>query len=209
MVGREREIERMVQILARRKKNNPIITGEPGVGKSAIVEGLAARIAARKVPHLLLDKRIVALDMAAMVAGTQYRGQFEERLRRLIQELREHPEIILFIDEIHTIIGAGSAPGSLDAANMLKPALARGEVQCIGATTLGEYRKSIEKDGALERRFQKIMVEPTTEEETLVILANIKSRYEAHHHVTYTDEALEACVKLTSRYVSDLSLIHI
>lgn len=206
VVGREREIERMVQILARRKKNNPIITGEPGVGKSAIVEGLAARIAARKVPHLLLDKRIVALDMAAMVAGTQYRGQFEERLRRLIQELREHPEIILFMDEIHTIIGAGSAPGSLDAANMLKPALARGEVQCIGATTLGEYRKSIEKDGALERRFQKIMVEPTTEEETLVILANIKSRYEAHHHVTYTDEALEACVKLTSRYVSDRAL---
>lgn len=206
VVGREKEIQRLVQILCRRKKNNPVIIGEPGVGKSAIVEGLADRIAHRRVPHLLLNKRIVALDMASIVAGTQYRGQFEERLRRLIQELKAHPEIVLFIDEIHTIIGAGSAPGSLDAANILKPALARGEVQCIGATTTGEFKKSIEKDGALDRRFQKIMLEPTTVEETASILRNIKSRYEAHHNVRYTDEALKACVDLTARYVTDRAL---
>lgn len=206
VVGRDKEIQRVVQILCRRKKNNPIIIGEPGVGKSAIVEGLASRIAQRNVPYLLLDKRIVALDMTSVVAGTQYRGQFEERLRRLIKELKEHPEIVLFIDEIHTIIGAGSAPGSLDAANILKPALARGEVQCIGATTIGEFKKTIEKDGALDRRFQKVMLEPTTQEETLTILHNIKSRYERHHNVTYTDEALEACVKLTARYVTDRAL---
>lgn len=206
VVGRDKEIQRVVQILCRRKKNNPIIIGEPGVGKSAIVEGLASRIAQRNVPYLLLDKRIVALDMTSVVAGTQYRGQFEERLRRLIKELKEHPEIVLFIDEIHTIIGAGSAPGSLDAANILKPALARGEVQCIGATTIGEFKKTIEKDGALDRRFQKVMLEPTTQEETLTILHNIKSRYERHHNVTYTDEALAACVKLTARYVTDRAL---
>lgn len=206
VVGRDKEIQRVVQILCRRKKNNPIIIGEPGVGKSAIVEGLASRIAQRNVPYLLLDKRIVALDMTSVVAGTQYRGQFEERLRRLIKELKEHPEIVLFIDEIHTIIGAGSAPGSLDAANILKPALARGEVQCIGATTIGEFKKTIEKDGALDRRFQKVMLEPTTQEETLTILHNIKSRYERHHNVTYTDEALEACVKLTARYITDRAL---
>lgn len=206
VVGRDKEIQRVIQILCRRKKNNPIIIGEPGVGKSAIVEGLASRIAQRSVPYLLLDKRIVALDMTSVVAGTQYRGQFEERLRRLIKELKEHPEIVLFIDEIHTIIGAGSAPGSLDAANILKPALARGEVQCIGATTIGEFKKTIEKDGALDRRFQKVMLEPTTQEETLTILHNIKSRYERHHNVTYTDEALEACVKLTARYVTDRAL---
>lgn len=206
VVGREKEIERVVQILCRRKKNNPIIIGEPGVGKSAIVEGLADRIAHRRVPRLLLGKRIVALDMASIVAGTQYRGQFEERLRRLIVELKQHPEIVLFIDEIHTIIGAGSAPGSLDAANILKPALARGEVQCIGATTTGEFKKSIEKDGALDRRFQKIMLEPTTPEETLAILQNIKPRYEEHHNVSYTPEALEACVRLTARYIADRAL---
>ncbi len=206
IVGREKEIERVVQILCRRKKNNPIIIGEPGVGKSAIVEGLAQRIAARKVPHLLLGKRIVALDMASIVAGTQYRGQFEERLRRLIQELKQHPEIVLFIDEIHTIIGAGAAQGSLDAANILKPALARGEVQCIGATTTGEFKKSVEKDGALDRRFQKVMLEPTTAEETVTILQNIKERYEKHHNVVYTQEALEACVALTARYVTDRAL---
>ena len=206
VVGREGEIERVVQILCRRKKNNPIIIGEPGVGKSAIVEGLADRIAHRRVPRLLLGKRIVALDMASIVAGTQYRGQFEERLRRLIAELKQHPEIVLFIDEIHTIIGAGSAPGSLDAANILKPALARGEVQCIGATTTGEFKKTIEKDGALDRRFQKIMLEPTTTDETLAILQNIKQRYEEHHNVTYTEQALEACVRLTARYITDRAL---
>ena len=206
VVGRENEIQRVVQILCRRKKNNPIIIGEPGVGKSAIVEGLASRIAQNAVPYLLLNKRIVALDMASVVAGTQYRGQFEERLRRLIKELKSHPEIILFIDEIHTIIGAGSAPGSLDAANILKPALARGEVQCIGATTIGEFKKSIEKDGALDRRFQKVMLEPTSAEETLTILHNIKSRYEHHHNVTYTNDALKACVDLTTRYVTDRAL---
>lgn len=206
VVGRESEIQRVIQILCRRKKNNPIIIGEPGVGKSAIVEGLADRISRRRVPHLLLGKRIVALDMATVVAGTQYRGQFEERLRRLIQELKAHPEIILFIDEIHTIIGAGSAPGSLDAANILKPALARGEIQCIGATTTGEFKKTIEKDGALDRRFQKIMLEPTTTEESLVILHNIKERYEQHHNVVYTDDALKACVDLTARYVTSRAL---
>ena len=206
VVGRDKEIQRVIQILCRRKKNNPIIIGEPGVGKSAIVEGLADRIASHRVPHLLQNKRIVALDMASIVAGTQYRGQFEERLRRLIKELTSHPEIILFIDEIHTIIGAGSAPGSLDAANILKPALARGEVQCIGATTIGEFKKSIEKDGALDRRFQKILLEPTTAEESLTILHNIKGRYEKHHNVTYTEEALKACVDLTVRFVTDRSL---
>ena len=206
VVGREKEIQRIVQILCRRKKNNPIIIGEPGVGKSAIVEGLADRIAHHRVPHLLQNKRIVALDMASIVAGTQYRGQFEERLRRLIKELKTHPEVILFIDEIHTIIGAGSAPGSLDAANILKPALARGEVQCIGATTISEFKKTIEKDGALDRRFQKILLEPTTQEESLVILHNIKERYEKHHVVSYTDEALKACVDLTSRYITDRAL---
>ena len=202
VVGREREIARIAQILCRRKKNNPVLIGEPGVGKSAVVEGLAAQIAARKVPHALLGKRVVALDMSAIVAGTQYRGQFEERLRRLIAELRAHREIILFVDEIHTIVGAGGAPGSLDAANMLKPALARGEVQCVGATTLDEYRKSIEKDGALERRFQKILVEPTTAAETLRILEQVKDRYEEHHMVRYTPEALQACVSYTERYVT-------
>lgn len=206
VVGRDKEIQRIVQILCRRKKNNPIIIGEPGVGKSAIVEGLADRIAHHRVPHLLQNKRIVALDMASIVAGTQYRGQFEERLRRLIKELKSHPEVVLFIDEIHTIIGAGSAPGSLDAANILKPELARGEVQCIGATTTSEFKKTIEKDGALDRRFQKILLEPTTQEESLVILHNIKERYEKHHVVSYTDEALKACVDLTSRYITDRAL---
>ena len=203
VVGRDDEILRVIQILCRRKKNNPIIIGEPGVGKSAIVEGLADRIVHRRVPRLLLGKRIVILDMATIVSGTQYRGQFEERVRRLIDELKAHPEIILFIDEIHTIIGAGSTPGSLDAANILKPALARGEVQCIGATTVGEFKKTIEKDGALDRRFQKIMLEPTSKEETLAILHNIKKRYEEHHNVVYTDEALTYCVELTSRFVTN------
>lgn len=205
VVGREREIERLAQILTRRKKNNPILIGEPGVGKSAIVEGLSQRIVQRKVSRMLFGKRILALDMAAVVAGTKYRGQFEERLRSIIQELKKNPDIILFIDEIHTIIGAGSAPGSMDAANMLKPALSRGEVQCIGATTVDEYRKSIEKDGALERRFQKILVEPTNADETLQILENIKDRYEDHHNVTYTDDALKACVTLAQRYITDRS----
>ena len=203
VVGREKEIERLAQILTRRKKNNPILIGEPGVGKTAIVEGLAQRIMQRKVSRMLFGKRILALDMAAVVAGTKYRGQFEERLRSIIQELKKNPDIILFIDEIHTIIGAGSAPGSMDAANMLKPALSRGEVQCIGATTVDEYRKSIEKDGALERRFQKILVEPTTADETLQILENIKGRYEEHHNVTYTPDALKACVSLAQRYITD------
>ena len=203
VVGREKEIERLAQILSRRKKNNPILIGEPGVGKSAIVEGLAARIIQKKVSRILFDKRVVALDMTAVVAGTKYRGQFEERIRSILNELRRNPNVILFIDEIHNIVGAGSAAGSMDAANMLKPALARGEIQCIGATTLDEYRKSIEKDGALERRFQKVVVEPTTAEETLQILHNIKSKYEDHHNVYYTDEALETCVKLSERYITD------
>ena len=203
VVGRENEIERLAQVLSRRKKNNPVLIGEPGVGKSAIVEGLALRIVQRKVSRVLFDKRLVSLDMASIVAGTKYRGQFEERIKAILNELSKNPNIILFIDEIHTIVGAGGATGSLDAANMLKPALSRGEIQCIGATTLDEYRKNIEKDGALERRFQKIMVEPTTPEETLQILNNVKGRYEDHHNVTYTDDALEACVKLTDRYISD------
>lgn len=203
VVGREREIERLAQILSRRKKNNPVLIGEPGVGKSAIVEGLALRIIQKKVSRILFEKRVVMLDMASVVAGTKYRGQFEERLRSIINELQKNPDIILFIDEIHTIVGAGAAAGSMDAANMLKPALARGEIQCIGATTLDEYRKNIEKDGALERRFQKVVVEPTTAEETLQILKNIKDKYEDHHNVTYTEEALEACVKLSGRYITD------
>ena len=203
VVGRENEIERLAQVLSRRKKNNPVLIGEPGVGKSAIVEGLALRIVQRKVSRVLFDKRLVSLDMASIVAGTKYRGQFEERIKAILNELSKNPNIILFIDEIHTIVGAGGATGSLDAANMLKPALSRGEIQCIGATTLDEYRKNIEKDGALERRFQKVIVEPTTAEETLQILKNIKEKYEDHHNVTYTDEALEACVKLTDRYITD------
>lgn len=203
VVGREHEIERLAQILSRRKKNNPVLIGEPGVGKSAIVEGLALRIVQKKVSRILFDKRVVMLDMASVVAGTKYRGQFEERLRSIINELQKNPNVILFIDEIHTIVGAGAAAGSMDAANMLKPALARGEIQCIGATTLDEYRKSIEKDGALERRFQKVVVNPTTAEETLRILKNIKDKYEDHHNVIYTDKALEACVKLSGRYITD------
>ncbi|MDR0334248.1 MAG: ATP-dependent Clp protease ATP-binding subunit [Dysgonamonadaceae bacterium] len=203
IVGRDKEIERIAQILSRRKKNNPVLIGDPGVGKSAIVDGLALRIIQKKVSRTLFDKRVIALDMASIVAGTKYRGQFEERIKAILNELSKNPNIILFIDEIHTIVGAGGAAGSLDAANMLKPALARGEIQCIGATTLDEYRKNIEKDGALERRFQKVIVDPTTAEETLQILRNIKERYEEHHNVRYTDEALQACVKLTDRYVTD------
>lgn len=203
VVGREKEIERIAQILSRRKKNNPILIGEPGVGKSAIAEGLALRIVEKRVSRSLFGKRIISLDMTAVVAGTKYRGQFEERIRAILTEVKKHPDVILFIDEIHTIVGAGSAAGSMDAANMLKPALARGEIQCIGATTLDEYRKNIEKDGALERRFQRVLVEPTSPEETLQILRNIKDKYEEHHNVTYTDEALEACVRLTDRYVTD------
>ena len=203
VVGRVKEIERLAQILSRRKKNNPILIGEPGFGKSAIVEGLALRIVEKKVSRILFDKRVIALDMTAVVAGTKYRGQFEERIRSILNELKKNPNIILFIDEIHTIVGAGSAAGSMDAANMLKPALARGEIQCIGATTLDEYRQNIEKDGALERRFQKVIVEPTTAEETLQILKNIKDKYEDHHNVNYTDAALEACVKLTDQYITD------
>lgn len=203
VVGREIEIERLAQILSRRKKNNPVLIGEPGVGKSAIVEGLALRIIQRKVSRILFNKRVVSLDMASIVAGTKYRGEFEERVKGIINELVKNPDVILFIDEIHTLVGAGNAEGSMDAANLLKPALARGEIQCIGATTLDEFRTSIEKDGALERRFQKVMVEPTTAEQTLTILNNIKSKYEAHHGVVYTPEALEACVKLTDRYISD------
>ena len=202
-VGREREIQRIVEILGRRKKNNPILIGEPGVGKSAIVEGLAQMIEAHHCSPMLFGKRIFTLDMTGVVAGTKYRGQFEERLKALMKELEANPDVIVFIDEIHTIIGAGSTPGSMDAANIMKPALARGTIQCIGATTLDEYRESIEKDGALERRFQKVQVEATTNEETLQILRNIKDRYEQHHHVTYTDAALEACVKLTDRYITD------
>ena len=206
IVGREKEIQRIAQILSRRKKNNPVLIGEPGVGKSAIVEGLALRISQRKVSRVLFDKRVISLDLASIVAGTKYRGQFEERMKAILNELAKVDNIILFIDEIHTIVGAGGATGSLDAANMLKPALARGDIQCIGATTLDEYRQHIEKDGALERRFQKVMVEPTSVEETIEILHNIKERYEDHHNVTYTDEAIEACVKLTTRYISDRHL---
>ena len=202
-VGREREIQRVIEILGRRKKNNPILIGEPGVGKSAIVEGLAQMIAGKHTSPILFGKRIVALDMTAVVAGTKYRGQFEERIRALIKEIEQNNEIIVFIDEIHTIIGAGSAAGTMDAANILKPALARGTIQCIGATTLDEYRNSIEKDGALERRFQKVLIEQTTADKTLQILHNLKDRYEQHHHVNYTDDALSACVKLTQRYISD------
>ncbi len=203
IVGREKEIERVSQILSRRKKNNPLLIGEPGVGKSAIAEGLALRITQKKVSRVLYNKRVVTLDLASLVAGTKYRGQFEERMKAVMNELEKNTDIILFIDEIHTIVGAGGATGSLDASNMFKPALARGEIQCIGATTLDEYRQYIEKDGALERRFQKIQVEPTTVEETIEILNNIKERYESHHNVTYTPEAIEACVKLTNRYMTD------
>ncbi|MBR2153010.1 MAG: ATP-dependent Clp protease ATP-binding subunit [Bacteroidaceae bacterium] len=205
VVGREKEIERLAQILSRRKKNHPVLIGEPGVGKSAIVEGLALRISERRVSRILFNKKIILLDMSTIVAGTKYRGQFEERMKNIINELKANPDLIVFIDEIHTIVGAGNQAGQMDAANMMKPALARGELQCIGATTLDEYRKNIEKDGALERRFQKVIVEQTTPEETLTILHNIKDRYEEHHNVSYTDEALEACVKLTERYVTDRS----
>ena len=203
VVGRKEEIERVSQILSRRKKNNPMLIGEPGVGKSAIAEGLALRIIQRKVSRILFNKRIISLDLASLVAGTKYRGQFEERMKALMNELEKNDDIILFIDEIHTIVGAGGATGSLDASNMLKPALARGEIQCIGATTLNEYRQNIEKDGALERRFQKIIVEPTSIDETVQILQNIKGKYEDHHNVTYTDAAIQACVKLTNRYMTD------
>ncbi len=206
VVGREKEIERVSQILSRRKKNNPLLIGEPGVGKSAIAEGLALRIIQKKVSRVLFNKRVVTLDLASLVAGTKYRGQFEERMKAVMNELEKNDEIILFIDELHTIVGAGGATGSLDASNMFKPALARGELQCIGATTLDEYRQHIEKDGALERRFQKVMVEPTNEEETIEILNNIKERYESHHNVNYTDDAIKACVKLTDRYISDRHL---
>lgn len=205
VVGRDREIERLAQILSRRKKNNPVLIGEPGVGKSAIVEGLATRINQRKVSRILFNKRIISLDMSSIVAGTKYRGQFEERMRNVISELQANPDIIIFIDEIHTLVGAGNQAGQMDAANMMKPALSRGELQCIGATTLDEYRKSIEKDGALERRFQKIIVEQTSPEETLTILHNIKDRYEEHHNVVYSEEALQACVKLAERYIADRS----
>jgi ATP-dependent Clp protease ATP-binding subunit ClpC len=203
VVGREAEIQRVSQILSRRKKNNPLLIGEPGVGKSAIAEGLALRIVQRKVSRILYDKRVVTLDLASLVAGTKYRGQFEERMKAVMNELEKNNDIILFIDEIHTIVGAGGATGSLDASNMFKPALARGEIQCVGATTLDEYRQYIEKDGALERRFQKVLVEPTSVEETIEILQNIKEKYEEHHHVTYTKEAIDACVKLTNRYMTD------
>ena len=206
IVGRDREIERLAQILSRRKKNNPVLIGDPGVGKSAIAEGLALRIIQKKVSRVLFDKRVISLDIASIVAGTKYRGQFEERMKAILAELAKNRNIILFIDEIHTIVGAGGSGGSLDAANMLKPALARGEIQCIGATTLDEYRQNIEKDGALERRFQKVLVEPTSVEETVEILNNIKSRYEDHHNVRYTDDAIKACVKLTMRYISDRAL---
>ena len=205
VVGREKEIERVAQILNRRKKNNPILIGEPGVGKNAIVEGLAQRIVSHRVSRTLWNKRIMVLDLASVVAGTKYRGQFEERLRCIIKELQQNPDVIVFIDEIHTLVGAGNAAGSMDAANMLKPALSRGEFQCIGATTLDEFRKTIEKDGALERRFQKVQVAPPSAEETLQILVNLRERYEQHHHVRYTDQALEACVKLTGRYITDRS----
>ena len=203
IVGRDKEIERVAQVLSRRKKNNPILIGEPGVGKTAIAEGLALRIVQKKVSRILFDKRVVTLDLASLVAGTKYRGQFEERMKAVMNELEKSPEVILFIDELHTIVGAGGASGSLDASNMFKPALARGEIQCVGATTLDEYRQYIEKDGALARRFQMVLVDPTTPEETIIILENIKEKYEDHHHVTYTPEAIEACVKLSDRYVSD------
>jgi ATP-dependent Clp protease ATP-binding subunit ClpC len=203
VIGREKEIERIVQVLARRKKNNPVLIGEPGVGKTAIVEGLALRITERKVPKVLLDKRVVTLDLGSMVAGTKYRGQFEERIKSVMQELEKNDDVILFIDELHTIVGAGGASGSLDAANMLKPALARGEIQCIGATTLDEYRENIEKDGALDRRFQKILVEPPSVSETLEIIYNVKNKYESYHGVKYTDSAIEACVKFSDRYITD------
>ena len=203
VVGREKEIERVSQILSRRKKNNPLLIGEPGVGKSAIAEGLALKIVQKKVSRVLFNKRVVTLDLASLVAGTKYRGQFEERMKAVMNELEKNTDIILFIDEIHTIVGAGGATGSLDASNMFKPALARGEIQCIGATTLDEFRQHIEKDGALERRFQKVLVEPTSVEETIIILHNIKDKYESHHNVSYTDEAIEACVKLTNRYMTD------
>jgi ATP-dependent Clp protease ATP-binding subunit ClpC len=203
VVGREKEIERVSQILSRRKKNNPLLIGEPGVGKSAIAEGLALRIIQKKVSRILFNKRVVTLDLASLVAGTKYRGQFEERMKAVMNELEKNDDIILFIDEIHTIVGAGGATGSLDASNMLKPALSRGEIQCIGATTLDEYRQHIEKDGALERRFQKVIVEPTSVNDTILILNNIKGKYEDHHNVTYTPEAIEACVKLTDRYMSE------
>ena len=206
IVGREKEIERVSQILSRRKKNNPILIGEPGVGKSAIAEGLALRIVQRKVSRVLFGKRVVTLDLASLVAGTKYRGQFEERMKAVMNELEKSQDVILFIDEIHTIIGAGGASGSLDASNMFKPALARGEIQCIGATTLDEYRQYIEKDGALERRFQKVLIEPATVEESIQILQNIKSKYEEHHNVTYTEEAIKACVTLTQRYITDRHL---
>ncbi len=203
VVGRQKEIERVSQILSRRKKNNPLLIGEPGVGKSAIAEGLALRITQKKVSRVLFNKRVVTLDLASLVAGTKYRGQFEERMKAVMNELEKNDDIILFIDEIHTIVGAGGATGSLDASNMFKPALARGEIQCIGATTLDEFRQHIEKDGALERRFQKVIVEPTSVEETIEILKNIKPKYEDHHNVSYTEEALEACVTLTDRYITD------
>src|SRR6056300_132421 len=206
IVGREKEIERVSQILSRRKKNNPLLIGEPGVGKSAIAEGLALRITQKKVSRVLFNKRVVTLDLASLVAGTKYRGQFEERMKAVMNELEKNTNIILFIDEIHTIVGAGGATGSLDASNMFKPALARGEIQCIGATTLDEYRQHIEKDGALERRFQKVLVEPTTIDETVQILNNIKDKYEEHHSVTYTPEAIDACVNLTARYITDRHL---
>ena len=203
VIGREKEIERVSQILSRRKKNNPLLIGEPGVGKSAIAEGLALRIHQKKVSRVLYNKRVITLDLASLVAGTKYRGQFEERMKAIMTELEKNRDVILFIDELHTIVGAGGAAGSLDASNMFKPALARGEIQCIGATTLDEYRQYIEKDGALERRFQKVMVEPTSVEETIQILNQIKDKYEEHHNVTYTSEAIMACVNLTSRYITD------
>ena len=203
VVGREKEIRRCSQILARRKKNNPLLIGEPGVGKSAIAEGLALMIVKKKVSRILFNKRVVTLDLASLVAGTKYRGQFEERMKAVMNELEKNDDIILFIDEIHTIVGAGGATGSLDASNMFKPALARGEIQCVGATTLDEYRQYIEKDGALERRFQKVIVEPTSVDETIIILNNIKGKYEDHHNVIFTPEAIEACVKLTNRYMTD------
>ena len=203
IVGREKEIERVAQILSRRKKNNPILIGEPGVGKTAIAEGLALRIIQKKVSRVLFGKRVVTLDLASLVAGTKYRGQFEERMKAVMNELEKSPDVILFIDELHTIVGAGGASGSLDASNMFKPALARGEIQCIGATTLDEYRQYIEKDGALARRFQMVLVDSTSVDETIQILENIKEKYEDHHHVSYTKEALEACVKLSDRYISD------
>ena len=206
IVGRQKEIERVSQVLSRRKKNNPILIGEPGVGKSAIAEGLAMRIVNKKVSRVLYNKRIVTLDVASLVAGTKYRGQFEERMKAVMNELEKSPDVILFIDEIHTIVGAGGASGSLDASNMFKPALARGEIQCIGATTLDEFRQHIEKDGALERRFQKVLVEPTSIEESIEILNNVKDKYEEHHFVSYTKEAIDACVKLTSRYITDRHL---